>query len=194
MNFIVIDGKKLGVLIVVIGLVVFLFGIGARFDSQIRSTSFIQSNTNTMKEFSALDNKITYKLPVRWETEIKPFNGQEILYHNNFTSDDNAIHGFVQVWNSKGDLKAFLLSSKEIAEKQNEIKDYNIKEVSVNGKSGYLVTYKMKTNGNVYYQAYEYFISDSNNFVRFSFYVLDKDFKEAMPELFKKIVNTLKNS
>ena len=42
-----------------------------------------------------------------WTTKEKKFSGDEIMYHNDFQSSDAVIHGFVEVWKSKQDLKHF---------------------------------------------------------------------------------------
>lgn len=49
MKFILVDGKKLGAIIIVVGLMLVLFGIGNNFNDKIRSTAYIQSNFGTAK-------------------------------------------------------------------------------------------------------------------------------------------------
>ena len=191
MRFVVIDGKKLGLVIIVCGLMVVLFAAGLQFDSRIRSTAFIQSNLGELKSYASKEQNFTYKLPVKWTTVEQNFSGGEILYHNDFKSDDEHIHGFVEVWDNAGDLKTFLINSGEISKKQNEIRNYKIENIKINNKEGFDVTYDTVMPDDVVYKAYEYFIKDTNKFIRFSYYVKERDFKNNMPTIFKTIVQTL---
>mgnify|MGYP000848837216 FL=1 len=38
------------------------------------------------KEYTGLDNKFTYRLPEEWKTSEQKFEGNEIIYHNDFTT------------------------------------------------------------------------------------------------------------
>ena len=107
--------------------------------------------------------KISYKLPVGWTDKRKKFSGDEILYHNDFQSSDAVIHGFVEVWKNKQDLKAFLANSKNISEEQNVIKNYKIDNIIINGKKAYLVQYLINVTDSDWYKAYEYFIEDGKS-------------------------------
>jgi hypothetical protein len=192
MKLIVLNKKRLGVTIIIIGLMIILFGFQTKFDSILKQTALMQSNIYSLKEYSALNNSITYKLPSDWTTSSQSFAGKEILYHNDFQSPDAKIHGFVEVWSIKEDLKTFLYKSKIASETQNVIKDYSITPISINGKSGYEIQYVMITNYGVPYKAFEYFINDQGRFVRFSFFVRDANLKENMATIFKTIVETVK--
>lgn len=191
MKFIVIDGKKLGAIIVVVGLMLVLFGIGTNLGGRIRSTAYIQSNLGQLKKYDADKLNISYMLPIKWTTNIEKFSGNEILYHNNFNDAESSIHGFVQVWNKNQDLLKFLNMSKEISEKQNNIQNYSIKKINVKSKQGYNVQYTIKNQEGQKYNADEYFIDLGDKFVRFSFYVNSKNYKEDMKPIFNAIVEKL---
>lgn len=191
MKLIVLNKKRLGVTIIIIGLMLILFGVQSRFESVLKQTALMQSNIYSLKEYEGLNKTLTYKLPSDWVTVIKSFGGNEIIYHNDFQSSDGKIQGFVEVWNINEDLKSFLEKSKEISEAQNVVKKYSVNSISINEKKGYEVQYTMVTQNNINYNAYEYFINDGNKFVRFSFFVRKSNFKENMPTIFKTIVETL---
>lgn len=167
-----------------------LFGAEGLFDGRLKQAALINSDMDVLKEYSGLDNRLTYKLPEDWEVSEKNFNSKEIIYHNDFNSKDIKIHGFVEVWNINEDLKSFLDKSKSISEKQNKYKSYNIEDIKINNASGYLVNYTMENPQGVNYVAYEYFLKEDKEFVRFSFFVNEKNFKENMSAIFKSLVTT----
>lgn len=192
MKFVVVDGKKLGAIIVVIGLMLVLFGIGNNFNDKIRSTAYIQSNMGKLKEYKINELNISYMLPEKWVTKIQKFGGGEIIYHNDFTDMTEGINGFVEVWNIKQDLKTFLNNSKEVSMEQNVIENYTIQNLSTKIGDGFLVKYIIKNKYEKRYVANEYFIKAGSKFIRFAFYVDSQKYKNNMQPLFKAIINTLK--
>lgn len=192
MKFIVVDGKKLGAIIVVIGLMLVLFGIGNNFNDKIRSTAYIQSNMGKLKEYKINELNISYMIPEKWITNIQKFGGGEIIYHNDFTDKVEGINGFVEVWNVKQDLKTFLNNSKEASMQQNVIENYTIQNLSAKIGSGFLVKYIIKDKYEKKYTANEYFIKVGSKFIRFAFYVDSDKYKNSMQPLFKAIIDTLK--
>lgn len=192
MKLLVFDGKKLGVVIVTMGLMIVLFGIGMNLNNRIRSTAFIQNNMGTLNEYKVSGYNIKYRLPSKWIVKEQKFNGSEIIYHNDYKSEDNIIHGFVEVWKLNESLKEFLDKSKVSSETQNEILQYKITDIKVNNKDGYLITYKMQSGSKVY-DAFEYFINNGDVFVRFSFYADDSKLNANISDVFKAIVETLNN-
>ncbi len=190
MKLVIINRKRLGVTIIIIGLMLVLFGLERNFDSRLKLTALIQSNINALVKYQALDNKFSYKLPSEWVAKQQKFSGNEIIYHNDFNTKDSKIYGFVEVWNLNKDLKTFLEESKKISSEQNLYKAYEMKPIIINDKDGYLVNYTIVTPANEEYKGYEYFIRNKNKFFRFSFFVREDNFKENMPTIFKTIVQT----
>ncbi len=190
MKLIIINRKRLGVTIIIIGLMLVLFSLEKNFDARLKFTALIQNNINSLIEYGALNQKFTYKLPAEWSAKEKKFSGNEIIYHNDFNTKDFKIHGFVEVWNLNKDLKTFLEESKKISSEQNLYKAYEIKPITINDKDGYLINYTIITSANQNYKGYEYFIRNKDKFFRFSFFVREDNFKENMPTIFKTIVQT----
>lgn len=192
LTIIFINKKKLGIIVVLLGLMITLLGISKQFDDKLKTTILIENNINLLDTYEALGGKVSYKLPEGWTTTEKKFYSDEIIYHNDFRSSDAVIHGFVEVWKSRQDLKTFLDNSKKISQEQNEIKNYKIDSIIINGKKTYLVQYLINTTGNNWYKAYEYFIDNQDEFYRFSFFTRDVNFKEAYGAIFESIVETVK--
>jgi len=192
LRVIFINRKKVGIVIIIMGLMITLLGISRGFDKQLKTTILVEHNINLLNDYVALNGKVSYKLPEGWTTKEKNFSGGEIIYHNDFQSTDAVIHGFVEVWTSKQDLKAFLDSSKKISEEQNAIKNYKLDSVVINGKKTYLVQYLINVTDNNWYKVYEYFIDDGKQFYRFSFFTRNVNFKEAFGAIYESIVETFK--
>ncbi|MDF2881911.1 MAG: hypothetical protein K0R54_2468 [Clostridiaceae bacterium] len=192
MKVVVVDRKKLGIMLIISGLMVIMFFIEVSFQQRLKLTSLIQNGMDSLKGYNALDGKLTYKLPETWSTEGKNFGGGEIIYHNGFKSKDSKIYGYVQVWQLNEELKMFLENSKIIAEKQNTYKNYSIKPTIINGKSAYLVEYTVLNGQDVYYKGIEYFIKIKNGFIRFAFYTREDNYKEDLNMVFKTIVESSK--
>lgn len=192
MRVIFINGRKVGVAIIIVGLMVTLFGLERHFDDKLKMAALIQNNIGPLMQYEGLNGKLTYKLPETWETKTSSFEGDDITYHNDFKADNLSILGFVQVWNKKIDLRKFLDNSKIISEKQNVIKDYRLEEIEINNCEGFLVRYliyspKEKKD----YLAYEYFIDCTDAYVRFSFFVRSDKYKDSTVRIFQSIVKTL---
>ena len=192
MKVIFIDRKKVGIIVIIIGLMMTLLGISKQFNDKLKTTILVDNNIELLNDYNALNGKMSYKLPKGWTTKEKSFSGGEILYHNDFQSSDAVIHGFVEVWKSKQDLKVFLDNSKNISEEQNTIRNYKIDDIIINGKKAYLVQYLINITDNNWYKAYEYFIQDGKEFYRFSFFTRNVNFKEVYGAIFESIVETLK--
>lgn len=175
----------------VMGLMIFIFCMGIKLDNRIRATAFIQSNLGELKEYSIDEYKISYKLPIKWEVSKESFNGDEIVYYNNFSSIDEGINGFLQVWNYNGSFKDFLGINKKISESENKVENFNVSDVNINNQGAYLITYEVNFHGDSY-SAFEYFIREQDNFIKFSFYIKDKKFNSTMPSVFKALVDTVK--
>ncbi|GAA0177999.1 hypothetical protein SH2C18_11250 [Clostridium sediminicola] len=192
MRAIIIDGKKVGVITVAMVLMIALFFMGNYLKP--RKTFIIQSqHSKKYTTYEAIKGNISYELPSHWKSELKNFSGDEIIYHNDFKSENQVINGFVQVWRIAVDLKEFLTNSKKIAEKQNDIIGYNITPGKVKGRESHIVTYKIRVSDDIYYRAYENFIKYEDGFIRFSFYTKDDDSDKSLNEIteFEYIVNSL---
>lgn len=192
MKVIFINKKKVGIIVVILGLMITLLGISKQFDDKLKTTILVENNIKLLNDYETLNGKMSYKLPVGWTTKEKKFPGDEIIYHNDFQSSDAVIHGFVEVWKYKQDLKFFLEKSKDISVEQNEIKNYKIDDFIINGKKTYLVQYLVNTPNNNWYKAYEYFVAGSQEFYRISFFTRNVNFKETYAAIFQSIVETLR--
>ncbi|WP_392486744.1 hypothetical protein ACER0A_002430 [Haloimpatiens sp. FM7315] len=187
-----INRKKIGILLILCGLMIVLAVFQKTFDERIKFTALMQNEMKDLKEYYILNNKYSYKLPSDFETIERKFPSKEIIYHNEFYSKNNSIYGFVQLWNIDGNLYDFLIKSGEISKKQNVIDNYKLEKTQIDNREVYEITYNITDKNKNIYSCYEYFIPVDQGFVRFSFFLRKSNFKDSMPLIFKAIVKTLK--
>lgn len=192
MRLIILNRKRLGVTAIILGLMLVMFAVEERFDERLKATALMYNDISSLIKYEGLGKKFSYSLPNKWESSPKNFGNAEIIYHNDFNTKDQSIHGFVQVWNLREDLKAFLERSKETAGavKPVKYKNYKMEAININNHSGYLVSYSMDVGEGKYYKGYEYYLSQDGLMFRFSFFVNEANFKENMPTVFNTIVKT----
>jgi hypothetical protein len=192
-KFIIINRKRLGITVILLGLMVILFGLGKTFDTKLKDASLIYNNINSLVKYEGLDNSFSYMLPEEWTAAKENMDSTDITYHNGFVSADKKIKGFVQVWNYEGDLNKFLEKSKESSLKPqaNKYKEYLISTINLNKDKAYLLKYTVDAGNKNYYKGNEYFIKGAGKFYRFSFFVKASDYKETMGTMFENIVKTL---
>lgn len=190
MKLLIIDRKKLGIVIIMIGLMIVMLAAFDNLGEKLKSAVLLQNDIKALKNYEFKNENFSYQLPSNWQTKEQKFEGGEIIYHNDFKSDDSNIQGFVEVWNTKNDLKKFIEDSKAVALQNGKFKYFNVQPITFNGREGYLINYNMLTPGNKYYIAYEYFFRGKNRFYRISFFVNEKNYNEGMSALFKTIAET----
>lgn len=186
------DRIKLGIMILIIGLVLVLIAFENGFKERIKLAVLPQNNITSLKKFEAVNGRITYKLPSEWSTTTQKFPGNEIIYHNDFISQDSKIHGFVQVWNGSFDAKTFIEKSKNAAFKEDTFYGYDVSNTKINNKNAYLVKYSVKSKDYGEYAAREYYIDfDNNKFFRIAFYVRKVNYTQNMDSVFEAIASTI---
>lgn len=140
------------------------------------------------KDYTAYEGRFKYKLPSDWRTKEQKFEGNEILYHNDFISADSKILGYVQVWNLGIPLKDFIEEGKKSASQAVSFKEYSMEPVKINGKDGYILQYTREAEKDKSMKAFEIFIMDEGNvFHRFAFYMEEKTWKNDMRMFFLNI-------
>lgn len=191
MRVIVLNRKRLGVTVIIVGLMLILFGAEAKFDSRLRQAALMHNNINSLKEYQGLDKTFTYKLPDEWTSTPQNFGGNEIIYHNDFVSQDQLISGFVQVWNLREELKAFIEKGKESSYKPGEFKNFVIEPAKIGQYDGYHVSYDVTDKYGNIFKINEYYFQKNSKAFRMSFHVREKNFRESMIAVFKAIAGTM---
>jgi hypothetical protein len=151
-----------------------------------------KASKQLLEAYNVMDNTFHFELPDSWYTHEESFAGGEILYHLNFISQDKRVYGFVQVWKLSKPLKQFIEESKESAVGVVDFKYFDIKEIMVDSKKGYLIDYSRANSQGEYNRAYEAFIEGySNKVYRISFFVPEKEWRSYYKVLFDRIIHTM---
>jgi len=143
------------------------------------------------KNYDVLDGSFKFYLPSSWNAWEQNFVGGEIIYNLNYITPNKKIYGFIQVWNMEKPLGEFLEESKKAAVGVIDFKKYDLKEIMVNKKKGYLLEYIRARDNDGYIRAYEAFLEGGNGRIyRASFYTDEKDWRSYYPLMFNRIIQS----
>ncbi len=145
--------------------------------------------------YNVMNGSLHFELPDSWYAHEVPMLGGEVLYHLDFISQDKRIHGFVQVWKLAKPLEQLIAESEKAATGVVDFKGYNVKEIKVDGRKGYVMDYSRANQDGEYNKAYEVFIKGaSNKMYRLSFFVPEKEWRNYYKLLFERIIRTVRIS
>ncbi|OPJ61289.1 hypothetical protein [Clostridium oryzae] len=190
MKIIILNRRLISYVSIILGVILIILSAQLTFNSKLKSTAFMQNGISQLTEYYTVGKKYQYKLPNNWNTNEESFDSSEIVYHNNFVSDDLKLHGFAEVWKLKTPLKKFLENSKSSSYKPGSVLNYKIKKTKIKNFETYLVTYNMKNQSGEIYKAWEYYIEENNEFFRICFFVPQEEYKANLPVVFESITNT----
>lgn len=181
--------RKIGLAVILAGLMVVIIGLGKYFEDSLRIATLTQNSMLNFKEYNALDEGISYKLPEDWlATEAKEGDGK-CIYINEFISTDANIYGYIEVVREEKNFKEAINAFKE------EIEDMGIKkiyteEVKINDVVAEMVQYRFNFSENKIKNTYEYYIPYEDYVIKVSFTINDEKAKENTKVVFENIVKT----
>lgn len=183
--------KKLGLAIILVGLMLVIIGFGRYFEERLRIATLTQNSMLEFKEYNIKEYGISYKLPAEWySTELlNEAENDDKVYINEFISPDTSIYGYIEIVKSKEQFKEV------IGQVEKEIKDIGNKEISsedieINEVMGSLVQYEFKFSEKNIKKAYEYYLPYKDYVIKASFTISDKKAKENTRVVFDNIVKT----
>lgn len=183
MKVYVLNGKKVGISMMVIGLMLILFASVILFHNNFMSTVLLQNGVTSLKQYVVCDGKFSYNLPDSWRSnEINPIGS--FKYCSNFTSMDKKVTGNIYVINYSSQLKSLVESDADKLKKAGT--DCSFDSFEMGDKEGYEISYIQRQN-NKCFKTYKYYFSNNGNVVAYAFRIQDKDFYEGMPALFKTL-------
>lgn len=181
------DGRKTGLAIIMIGLMLVIIGFGNYFEDKLKATTLTQNNISTFKIYK-VENCIDYGLPSEWINSKSSVANKNITYCSEFISNDGLVKGNVEVWNNK-DTKDIVKENEESIEKIG-IKEYKTESKKIGDNNGYLTKYEMKKMNGKNYKKYDYVFKVGKNNVVARFYIEGKNYKENTPILLENILET----
>jgi hypothetical protein len=139
MHIIFLTKKKVGVITIIVGLMILLFGIGYTFDGGLRFTALMQNNVFSLKNYDLPKEKFSYKLPSEWKTTLRDLSFSGIIYHNEFVSSDAYVSGVVEIIATKDAVNTYIDNSKSFKEQNSFCQNYNTS--SINSKRKWFTSF-----------------------------------------------------
>lgn len=190
MKLIAARSRQTGLVVILIGLMITIIGLGQYFESKLKVATLVQNNIGSFKKYRALEGNLSYSLPQSWIASEGSSSRENVIYFNEFVSDDTYTHGFIQIIKTKDDMKKLIdVDIKEINDMG--IKDYTLNPAKVKGHDGYILQYSLNVNNNKTNKNYTYYIKNQDYIIKASFVINDEKHKENTPIFLQNIVNTI---
>lgn len=186
-----INKKRLGIIIIIIGLIMILLGFESLFHKNIKNAVFVENDMGRLQEQIILDGDVAYSMPNDWIREEKEPEKNHILYHSDFTWNDYRIKGYIEVWQNNIALDTFMTSTKSTALRNKEYKNYDSRKTKISSMDAYEVSYIQNDNEESY-DTYEYYINGEDYVIKLIFLtpenVSNKSYTSVFKALAEKIV------
>lgn len=192
MKVLMINKRKTGLAIIMVGLMILIIGLGNYFEEKLKIATLTQNNIGSFKTYK-IEEKITYGLPESWINSESKVSNEKVKYHSDFISDDNIIKGHIELWDENEDIQS-IIKENEKHIKDIGIDDYKIVKLNIGKDEAYSMQYNISLSKEDFYRTYDYFLNLNGNKIKSSFYIKDKSHKENIPIIFENIMNTFKSN
>lgn len=183
------NSRQTGLAIILVGLMLMIIGFGQYFESKLKVATLIQNNIGSFKRYEALKGKISYNLPGTWIASEGTTSKEKVIHFNEFVSDDANTRGFIEVTETKEDIRKILeIEVKEI--QGMGIHQYYLDELKINNNTVQVVKYNINASADNVKKVYNYLIKKDDILVKISFVMKDKTHKENTPVFLENIINT----
>ena len=189
MRVIILRRKNVGMAAVIIGLIIILISFSEIFSHKIKEASLLYNNIEKLVNYKEANGHLKFSLPSDWGFMKDDTAGDEVLYSGSFYSADSKIKGVVQLWKLNENIYDFLKNSANVSKTQNKVSNYSVNDIKIGNRAFILVRYKIENVDGNTFLAYEYFLPKGNEFARMSFFINQKDYKEAYGGMFEALVN-----
>ncbi|GAA0770875.1 hypothetical protein GCM10008908_14330 [Clostridium subterminale] len=181
--------RKLGLAIILAGLMIVILGFGKYFEESLRTATLTQNSMVEFKQYDILDGKIKYKLPSSWLTTIRENKDGKNVYLNEFVSEDANTYGSIELINSVEGVEAII--DKCIADVEGMgIKDYKKEKVKIDNRELDYIQYDLKSSKDNIKRTYEYYVPYDDYVAKITFIISDKKTRENTQVVFQNIVET----
>lgn len=181
--------RKLGLAIILAGLMIVILGFGRYFEESLKIATLTQNSIVEFKQYDILDGKIKYKLPSGWLATIKEDKNDKNVYLNEFVSEDASTYGAVEILNSTEGVGVIIDKCIEDI-KGMGIKDYKKEKVKIDNKEVDCIQYNLKSSEENIKKTYEYYVPYDNYVAKITFIISDKKTRENTQVVFENIVKT----
>ena len=181
--------RKLGLAIILAGLMIVILGFGRYFEESLKIATLTQNSIVEFKQYDILDGKIKYKLPSGWLATIKEDKNDKNVYLNEFVSEDASTYGAVEILNSTEGVEVIIDKCIEDI-KGMGIKDYKKEKVKIDNKEVDCIQYNLKSSEENIKKTYEYYVPYDNYVAKITFIISDKKTRDNTQVVFENIVKT----
>lgn len=184
--------KQFIVTIILVCFMMILLTVEKAFDNNVRSVTLTNNNMGTLKNYSALEGRISYQIPENWGGEEKKYPGNYIVYDNSFVNKEMGILGYIQIINSPKNIDDIIKNDKE---KLHEYKteSYKASREKRRGEEIHKVSYKEKNiRGGVYINTIFYKDILNNKKLKILFSFSEDKYKENYSTIHEVILDSFK--
>lgn len=185
------NSKKIGLAIILVGLMVVIIGFGKIFEDKLKIAALTQSSMANLTEYQVMDGYITYKLPDDWLTTSVEEQDERHVYINEYISIDADIYGEIELINNDMNfndaLGVFMDNAKSMG--GDGLKSG---EITVDNVKGELIEYNFKYSDKNTKSTYEYYIPKDSYIFKMTFTLDSSKIKENTKTVLNNIVNTVK--
>ena len=182
-------GKKIGLALILVGLMMVIIGFGKHFEESLKVATLTQNNMVNFKEYEILGGEIRYKLPLNWIAKEKVSKNSNEVYNNEFISENANIYGSIEVVNGTNGLED-VIEECLMEIKGMGVNEYERDSIKINKMKVDTVEYDIEFTNNSIKHAYEYYIPYENNMIKVTFMISDEKNRENTNVVFENIVKT----
>lgn len=182
-------GKKIGLALILVGLMMVIIGFGKHFEESLKVATLTQNNMVNFKEYEIMGGEISYKLPLNWIAKEKVSKNSNEIYNNEFISENANIYGAIEVVNGANGLED-VIEECLIEIKGMGVNKYERDSIKLNKMEVDTVEYDIKFTNDSIKHAYEYYIPYENNMIKVTFMISDEKTRENTNVVFENIVKT----
>lgn len=182
-------GKKIGLALILVGLMMVIISFGKYFEESLKVATLTQNNMVSFEQYEILEGEIKYELPTNWISAEKVSMDSSEIYNNEFVSEDASIYGSIEVVNGFNGVAEVMEQC--IAEiKDMGVQKYDRDTVNINQMSVGTVEYDIRFTNNNIKHVYEYYIPYEKNMIKATFIISDEKARENTNVVFENIVRT----
>lgn len=182
-------GKKVGLALILVGLMMVIIGFGRYFEESLKVATLTQNNIISFKEYEIMGGEIKYKLPMNWICAEKVSKNSEDIYSSEFVSEDTNIYGSIEVVNGCNGVNEVMEQCLADIEDMGIIK-YDRDSVKINKMIVETLEYDIRFTNNTIKHAYEYYIPYEENMIKVTFVISDEKTRENTNIVFENIIKT----
>jgi len=163
------------------------------FKQEFEQVVLIEQGISDFKEYEFEEDKYTISLPSQWIVEEKKSEGQYVSYKLYFRDKENKLNGFMEVINTKADLRVF--AEADLNNQYLEYYNSQIMPFKDSNNSGILVQYDTSIRNGYNFKNECYYLNlEEGKTVKVLFNVKESSYKENIKSVFNTIISSIKVS